>query len=176
MKHMIRFIAATMLMLFITSLCFAQENTEKAPIEIEKKGLGYRYTYQDKPLKKLVDFFPVMEDSPEAVSKVKKARASLGIGVGFGLVGGFLIGWPIGQALKPGPASGPYPPTFRTPWYLAGVGGGLVVVGVVFGVRSNKQLRKGVDIYNESIVLFDAQSPDFEIAFAPNSIGISIRF
>ena len=51
-----------------------------------------------------------------------------------------------------------------------------MIVAVVFGVRSNKQLRKGVDIYNESIVLFDAQSPDFEIAFAPNSIGISIRF
>jgi hypothetical protein len=51
MKKMIRFIAVTILMLFVTSLCFAQENTEKAPIEIEKKGLGYRYTYQDKPLK-----------------------------------------------------------------------------------------------------------------------------
>jgi hypothetical protein len=56
------------------------------------------------------------------------------------------------------------------------VGGGLVVVGVVFGVRSNKQLRKGVDIYNESIVLFDAQSLSFEIALTPNRINLNLRF
>lgn len=87
-------------MLFATSPCFAQENTEKAPIEIEKNGLGYRYTYQDNPLKKLVDFFPIMENYPEAVSKVKKARASLGISVGFGLVGGFLIGGPLVSTWK----------------------------------------------------------------------------
>ncbi len=162
MKHMIRFIAVTILMLFVTSLCFAQENTEKAPIEVEKKGLGYRYTYQDKPLKKLVDFFPIMEDSPEAVSKVKKARTSTGIALGSYAAGGFLIGVPIGVSMTP---------IGNPPWVLAGVGGGLVVVGVVFHVRSNKQLRKGVDTYNESIVLFDAQSPDFEIAFAPNIIA-----
>jgi hypothetical protein len=177
MKKMIRFIAVTILVLFVTSLCFAQENTKKAPIEIEKKGLGYRYTYQDKPLKKLTDFFPIMENSPEAVSKVKKARASLGIGMGFSIVGGFLIGWPIGQALANRSASGSFSqPTEGPYWYLAGVGGGLVVVGVVFGVRSNKQLRKGVDIYNESIVLVDAQSLSFELALTLNRINLNLRF
>jgi hypothetical protein len=167
MKHMIRFIAVTILMLFITSLCFAQENTEKAPIETEKKWYGYIYTYQGERLRKLADFFPIMESSPEAVSRVKKSKTSRGIALGCAFAGGALIGWPLGQAT--GGAEDPN-------WVLAGVGGGLVVVGVVFGVRSDKQLRKGVDTYNESIALFDAQSPDFEVAFTLNSISISVRF
>ena len=167
MKKMIRFLSAIILMLFITLLCFAQENTEKAPIEIEKKGLSKRYTYQGKPLIKLADFFPIVENSPEAVSQVKKARTCRGIAMGFSAAGGFLIGWPLGQA-----SFGAEDPN----WVLAGVGGGLVVVGVVFGVRSDKQLKKGVDIYNESIALFDSEPHDFEIAFALNSISINVWF
>ena len=153
--------------MFVTALCFAQEDTEKEIIKIEKKCLGTRYTYQGKPLIKLADFFPIIENSPEAVSQVQKARTNRGIASGFSFAGGFFIGWPAGQALV-----GAEDPN----WVLAGVGGGLVVVGIVFGVKSDKQLKKGVNIYNESIALSDSEPHDFEIAFALNRIGINVLF
>jgi len=177
MKKMIRFLATTILVLFVTSLCLAQENIERTSIEVEKKGLGYRYTYQDKPLKKLAEFFPIMENSPEAVSQSKRSRTSRGVAMSFSIVGGFLIGWPLGQALTGRVNTPAGPMQLNDPnWVLAGVGGGLVVVAVVFGVKSDKQLKKGVDIYNESIAFFNSEPHDFKIAFALNSLCFNVWF
>ena len=167
MKSTIRFIAAAVLVLFVTSLCFAQEDTEKAPIEVEKKGLGYRYTYQEEPLKRLSDFFPIVESSPEATSQLKKARTNRILGGTFAFTGGFMVGWPIGQA-----AGGAEDPN----WALAGVGAGLITVGIIFGVRSDKQVREGVTLYNDSIALRNDQSADLTIAFTLNGVDVSVKF
>ena len=78
-----------------------------------------------------------------------------------------MIGWPIGQAV--GGAEDPN-------WALAGVGAGLFVVGIVFGVRSDKQVREGVTIYNDSIALLNDQSTDLTIAFTLNGVDVSLRF
>jgi hypothetical protein len=167
MKKMMRAGTAAMLVLFVTSLCFAQETTEKAPIKSEKKWYGRIYTYQVVQLRKLTDFYPIMENSLEAVSQVKKARTNRGVAIGCSGVGGFLLGWPLGEAL-----AGAQNPT----WVLAAVGGGLAIVGIGFGVKSDKQLKKGVDIYNESISRSDADSYDVEIAFTANGINVNVRF
>jgi hypothetical protein len=167
MKHTIRVFAAALLMIFITSLVFAQESEEKAPIETEKKGLGVRYTYEGKPIKRLADFYPIMEGNPEAIAQINKAKTNRGVSSGFAVAGGLLLGWPLGQAL-----AGAEDPN----WALAGVGGGLIVVGAVFGVRSDKQLRNGVDIYNDAVALNNIPSSGFAIACNLNSLGATLWF
>jgi hypothetical protein len=172
MKKMRRLLVGTVLILFIPSLCFAQDNPERTPIKAFKKGLGYRYTYQTRPLRAWADFHSVIQVSPEAVTHLNHARINSGIATGLSLAGGVLIGWPIGQALGQG--------LFRIKdkeptWVLAAVGGGLVIVSIGFGVGSSKQLKKAVDIYNQGIAAFDAPANDITLAVAPNGINIKIK-
>jgi hypothetical protein len=166
MLKMMRLFTATIIAMLLSCICFAQENVEKAPIKEFKTWLGYRYTYQAKPLTKWGDFYSIMKNTPEAVTQLNKARTNNAIAAGLGAVGGFLVGWPLGQALvrvqKPN-------------WVLAAAGGGLVVIGAGFGIGSGKQLKKGVDIYNQGIALIDDTLDSFTIAFSANSINIKVR-
>jgi hypothetical protein len=162
MTRLKRLLVGIALILFIPSICFTQENQERTPIKIFKKGLCYRYTYQTKPLRTWADFHAIMRSSPEALSQLNKARINSGLSTGLGIVGGFLIGWPIGQAI----GQELFRLRDREPtWVLAAVGGGLVAIGVGFGIGSARQLKKGVDIYNQGIA----------VAFGPNSIYIRAR-
>ncbi len=165
MNKAMRTFAAALLLLFITSFCMAQEGAKRVTIEAIKKGLGYRYTYETKPLVSWNDFSLVMAGSPESLSQLKKARTSGTVSMVLGSVGGALIGWPIGTAAVGGDPN----------WWLAAAGGGVVVVGIVFSGMSAKQLKKSVDIYNESVALVDGEPKSVEIVFAPNGLYVSVR-
>ena len=60
----------------------------------------------------------------------------------FGISGGFLIGWPIGQ--KIGGNDNPN-------WTLAWIGAGLGLVSVVFEGFANKKLDRAVDLHNTTL-------------------------
>ena len=167
MKRTIRYVALPLLLLFVSSLCLAEDNAEKAPIHVEKKGLGYRYTYQEKPLRRLADFYPIMREHPDAIIQLNKAKTNNVLGGGFGFVGGFFIGWPIGESI-----AGSSSPT----WELAAVGGGLLVVGIVFSANTGRRLREAVQLYNQEAAAFHSGPFDREIAMTVKSFSVGIRF
>jgi hypothetical protein len=167
MKRTIGCVAVSILMVLSTSLCFAEDDSEKAPIKVEKKGLAYRYTYREIRLRHFADFSPIMEDYPDALSHLNKAKTNNVVAAGIGFVGGFLVGWPLGETI----AGSPNPH-----WEFAAVGGGLVVVSAFFGAASGKQLREGINVYNESIASTDARSPDIEVAVTVSGVFVGIRF
>jgi hypothetical protein len=155
-------------LLSITAYSSAQETNSQTSIIVEKKLLGYKYTYQDKTIKKLSELESIMTDSPEALSQLGKAKGYFWPGLVMASVGGFMIGWPIGQA-----AAGAEDPK----WELAAIGGGIGVVGIILGVVSDKYCKKAVDAYNASIEQSsDAKRLDIGLAFSQNGLNLLLKF
>jgi hypothetical protein len=59
-----------------------------------------------------------------------------------GFVGGFLLGWPIGQKI-----GGEESPN----WTMAAVGGGILIPGIILDVKGKSKIKNAINTYNSSI-------------------------
>ena len=57
-------------------------------------------------------------------------------------VAGYLIGYPLGQAI--------FNPE-DTPWFMAGIGAGVFVISLPFSIVSSKKLQLTVESYNRNL-------------------------
>jgi hypothetical protein len=146
---------------------FPEQAAQRSPIERVKHAPGYRYTYQAMPLRTWSDFSSVMRDSPDALRRLNRAKRNRVAAGVLGGAGGFLIGWPIGQAVAH---------TVHPAWPMAAAGAGLVAVGIGFDVASNKQLSRGVDLYNASLTAGQAAKPDLSLALTASGVSLRLRF
>jgi hypothetical protein len=166
MRNVLAAVGAALLLVLAPCLASSQERKPPAPIKSFKVFLGYRYTYRAMPVSGWADFEAIMKDNADATSRLRTARTRGGIASVLGGVGGFLIGWPIGQALvSRGSAD----------WWLAAAGGGVVLVGGLFQVSSGRQLKEGVDLYNEGIGAGEVASFDVELVVVPGGLGVRLR-
>ncbi len=106
------------------------------------QGLSTRFwkTGYDKPLtmRQLLD---ITKTNKEAYNEMRIARSYRVVSSIFGMPGGFLLGWPLGTAAAGGEAN----------WALAGIGAGLIVVGIPLSAASVKHARNAVRIYNAGL-------------------------
>lgn len=109
-------------------------------IESKKVFGGYQYTYNGETMN-FNELKAIMKPVPKAYGQVKKARTKNTISAIIGSLGGGLIGYPLGQSLAGGDAN----------WTLAGIGAGLVVVGIPISSSANKNAQKAVELYNSSV-------------------------
>lgn len=151
------------LTVFLMTLFFCQAQE----IEMTKVFGGYSYTQEGENLnmKGLVNALKV---NPTASVLIKKARNKTNFSSVLGLFGGICIGLPVGQAIGGGESN----------WALAGLGAGLIVVGIPVASSANKQAKEAVEIYNSSLKantwLYHA--PQLELIGNGSGLGLSIRF
>lgn len=162
-------ILALCLFCFALSCSFGQnqESTIEPEIEMKASLLGYRFFKDGQRLtwKKLVKTTEAVE---EANQLIKKARTQNLIASISAVVGGAMIGFPIGQK------SNDYEPM----WELAYIGGAILIAGFPFAIKAFNNVSKGIDNYNI------AASPSTGYRFQPemfvinnqNGIGLSLRF
>ena len=112
-----------------------------APIEKRSVFLGTELQQGGKPIDE-ADLIDKLGREPASAESMSAAKTLGLVGQILGYAGGFLIGWPIGQAI-----AGDSDPT----WVLAGIGGGLVVVGIPFSIASSNNFENAVDAHNESL-------------------------
>ena len=86
----------------------------------------------------------------------------------FGFSGGALIGWPLGTAIAGGDPV----------WYLAGIGAGLIGVGVLFEILGKKQC--GGYVYQQTAPTMQdyalARKAKVGFASSGNTVGLQLVF
>lgn len=149
------------IVLTFINFCNAQK------IEMEKIFGGYKYTQYGNEMT-MRDLVKTMESNTQAFHLIKKAQSNNTLASIIGFAGGGLIGWPIGTALGGGEAN----------WTLAGIGAGLVVVGIPISSSANKKTKQAVELFNSSLnstSLYE-RKPEFKVIANGNGIGFSMNF
>ena len=152
----------TLIFTFATmTFCSAQK------IEMEKVFGGYKFTQNGNQLA-MKDLVKTMESNQKAFDLIKKAQSNNTLASIIGFAGGGLIGWPIGTAIGGGDAD----------WTLAGIGAGLVAIGIPISSSANKKAKQAVELYNSTLdsTSFYEVKPEFKIIANGNGIGLSMNF
>lgn len=113
------------------------------------------------------DVLSVLESNPASREEAARARSNYNASQVVGFVGGFLIGWPLGQAIS----------SKQEPqWGLAAGGVALlIVVGIPLSAGFKKHTEKGISIYNRKT---PSGSPGLSFQFLPTVNGgtLVVRF
>ena len=137
--------------------------------EIEGKYnlLGYRLIQNEERLSWKV-VFELTESQSEANLLIKRAKTQNTISTVLSLVGGGMIGLQLGKSET----------TEDSGWTLGYIGSGVALAGFTFAFWSGKNMKKGVDMYNQSLISSNQYrfKPEFEIAGNKNGIGITMIF
>ena len=146
------------------TLCSSQK------MEMKKTFSGYVFFMEDGERISKQNLKKTLEPNKIAFDLFKNSRTKKTVGSILEFSGGFLIGFPIGQAIS-------YNPEYQN-WSLAGIGGGLVIIGTIFSLDADKKTKRAVEIYNSSL---DSAShykfeSDFEVIANRNGIGLLISF
>ncbi len=150
-----------LLALTTITICKAQK------IEMKKVFGGYQYTQNGNRMT-IAKLTKTMESNAEAFKFMKKAKSNHVLASILGGAGGALIGFPIGTAISGGDAN----------WALAGIGAGLVAIGIPISSGVNKNAKKAVDLYNSDLnaTSFYKIKPEYKITANSNGIGLSMNF
>lgn len=147
--------------LFVSGISMAQTNGK---IEMKKNFFGYSF-HQDSTELWPRDVLQVMEVNPEAFKEFKTARANHAASGIFSALGGFMIGWPIGQAI-----AGKDDPL----WALAAGGAAFVFAGYSFDKTFKKRANKALTIYNGGTPL--SYVPKFNLRFTGTEFQMNLKF
>lgn len=139
-----------------------QTPVDTTPIRIENG-----YYYQGRKELSKTNIYTLLQTNDLAYQKLKSAQSEQTVATILGYAGGFLIGWPIGTALSGKDAN----------WTVAVLGGVLVGIAIPFARSANKQVRRGIDIYNNA-----HQKPkttsffrEMRLGTTGNSIGLILK-
>jgi len=113
-------------------------------ISIEKVLLSTVFKQKNVKLK-LRDMQHIMSVCPDASTKIKKARTNSIIAGVFGFIGGVLIGWPVGEAIAG---------VEKPKWYLAGIGGGIIIATIPFSMDGVKSTKAAVKSFNKNCIQY----------------------
>ncbi len=143
------------------TICNAQK------IEIKKVFGGYQYSQNGNRMT-MGKLIKVMESNSEALKFMKRAKSNNVLASILGGTGGALIGFPIGAAIGGGDVN----------WTLAGIGAGLVAIGIPISSGANKNAQKAVELYNASLISssFYKFKPEFKFVANENGVGLSMNF
>lgn len=115
--------------------------------------------------------FNYLSDNGEAYTLATKGEKLQKTSTIFSVIGGALIGFPLGSAL--GGAEDPR-------WYLAGIGGGIVLLSIPIYSAGNKKIHEAIEVYNEeelSAALHKDRIIDrVELLPMGNGIGLRLTF
>jgi outer membrane lipoprotein SlyB len=153
-------------LLLVLILVGASFSLSAQPITSVKKFGGYQYSQngQELSMKQLVS---AVEAHPEAYELMRSAKTNYTWSQVLGSVGGGLLGWPLGTAIAGGEPN----------WALAGIGAGLIVIGIPFSSAANKKSQQAVQLYNSDPTLHSYHlKPQWNLSIGANGLGVALHF
>lgn len=142
----------------------AQSSNE--PIVIDKGFIGHKYYHGDKIINRMADMKAVVANDEWALKEVKKASVTNGFSTALACVGGFAMGWELGNLIF-----GKF-----NPYVFAG-GVGVAAIGIGLSVLADKQLKKGATIYNENLRKnSNGDSVQLDFSLTPGGVGLTLSF
>ncbi|KAA5533613.1 hypothetical protein F0919_13825 [Taibaiella lutea] len=131
---------------------------------IAKRG---NFWYHDVTLKP-TDMLRLMQPNEAAFKKMKASRTYNGFSTVFACAGGFLIGYPLGQAI-----GGKKDPE----WAMLGVGVGVVGISIPFGIISGKKAKEAAQLYNAGLKTTSfLNKKELMFLVSNNGVGLALRF
>jgi hypothetical protein len=111
--------------------------------------------------------FNIMMENGEAYRLALQGKKLQTISMVVNITGGVLIGYPLGAAL-----GGAEDPMF----FLAGIGAGIVLLGIPIYSSANRKIHEAIEVYNESIETAYYRNSRFikEIKLTAGSAGIGV--
>jgi len=157
MFRLIAFFALLSLSMDLFAMEYGENGSQK--ILIKDGFFGKTYTHKGKDL----SIFNIGEvinpiDDQQASSQLSKAKGFMYVALPLSFAGGAMIGYSIG--------SGDYNTT------VLGIGGGLLVVGIIFGTLSDNALENSIDRYNTIL----EKKLNISIKENPGSLGLNITY
>ncbi len=153
----------TLLVVNIT-LTYAQNVSDS--ISIKKVFGGYQF-YQGDEILNMNQITATLNSNELALKQLKSARVSSIIAYIFTYAGGYLVGWTIGTALR-----GDDPE-----WIMAGMGAGLIAVGIPFNLLYINKVKQAVDTYNggyKKTSFWD--NSELKLSYTANGVGLTLNF
>ena len=146
----------------IHSFIHAQSSTDSIHV---MKSLGTFFVQNDKKLKPK-HLLNITSNSPEAHNKMLEAKSNYNMGYIFGSVGGFMLGWSLGDALVGNDPN----------WALTAAGAGLTAVSIAFTAAYNKKAKEAIHIYNRGLSDTTKHESELEFRISDSGIGMLITF
>ncbi len=154
--------AIFLLACFLSQTSIAQNNGE---ITMKKDFWGFHFYQDGKQLYSTKEVLLTMQPNQQAFEEFAKARSNYNASIFFSVVGGFMIGWPIGQSIGGG----------RDPqWGLVAGGAVLAIVGLSFEATFNKRATKALSIYNDHPM--KQNSPKLFFSLNGSGAQLSLKF
>ena len=148
-------------LIFFANQLFAQEQEK---IEIIEKPLGTVFKFNGKFLN-IEDITEITSSNSVSRNEMKIAKRNYYTMNFFSMVGGVLIGWPIGTLVGGG----------EPKWELAGVGAGFVIIAIPFQMGYSKHTKKAVnEFYSDNQVPLKSNQLNF--AIKPNGVSFIYNF
>ena len=159
-KNTVKVVTVIFLIFFSIQL-FSQEQEK---IEIVKKPLGTVFQLNGKNLK-ISEIAEITSSNPVSQKEMKIAKRNYHAGSFFSMVGGALIGFPIGTMIGGG----------EPQWELAAVGVGFVIIGIPFQIGYSKHTKKAInEFYSNNYV--PLRQNKLQFALGSNSIYFRYNF
>lgn len=115
--------------------------------------------------------FDIMKENGESYKLAMEGKKLQTIGNVTAMIGGALIGFPLGSAL-----AGSEDPK----WFLAGIGGGLILFAIPVYSSGTKKIHQGVELYNETKATSYYQNRKFikniDLKAGAGIIGLTMTF
>ena len=154
----------SILVVLCSILTFAQNPADS--IVLEKVGGGYKITQGGKRLN-MNTLVATMQTNQQAHSEIMAAKSTYSLGMVVGLVGGGLVGYPLGTAAGGGEPN----------WAVAGVGAVLLVALIPVTIKMNKQVKKAVDTFNNGLnTSSNWDKRELQFGTTKNGIGLTLKF
>ncbi len=148
-------------LIFFSAQLFAQEQEK---IEIVKLPLGTVFKFKSKVIN-INEIIQITSSNPNSQKEMVIAKKNYSMMTLFSVIGGALIGWPIGTQLGGG----------EPQWELAGIGAGCVLIAIPFQIGYTNHTKKAIDeyySYNQSPI----KKNQLQFAIRPNSVNFTYNF
>ena len=123
---------------------------------IEQEGVNLR----------MKEAMALMQNYPESLEYLKKARTNNTFAGVFGFIGGYLIGYPLGQSIAGGDAN----------WGMAGAGAAVILVALPFHSAFKKNTQMAIELYNQADYKTLNNDVQLNIGLVGNGIGLKVTF
>lgn len=154
--------AKVIVIILLTFFAFQLFSQEQERIQIVKKPLGTVFQLNGENLK-VNEIAEITSSNPVSQKEMKIAKRNYHVGSFFSLVGGALIGFPLGTQLGGG----------EPVWELAAVGAGFVIIAIPFQIGYSKHTKKAINEFYSVNHIPDGKN---EIRFALINKGLLINY
>lgn len=133
-------------------------------IEYKKAAGSYKFYQEDRPLsaKQLESKLDTLSDAYVFLEAAKMNRVMATV---LNCAGGFLMGWTVGSQIAGGDPN----------WNLAAIGAGAMVLAIPLSISYSKNMKKAVDIHNDSLETTSYRRPKLSLKFVASMQAVGLR-